>query len=40
MYRNIVNLDRKKAITFLNLDKKVFDNYFKFADEFQCEPRY
>jgi len=40
MYRNIVNLDRKEAITFLNLDEKVFDNYFKFADEFQCEPRY
>jgi hypothetical protein len=40
MYRNIVNLDRKEAITFLNLDEKVFDNYFKFADEFQCEPRH
>lgn len=40
MYRNIVNLDRKEAIAFLNLDEKVFDNYFKFADEFQCEPRY
>ena len=35
----VVNLNRKEAITFLNLDEKVFDNYFKFADEFQCLPR-
>ena len=40
MYRTIVNLDRKRAISFLELGEKIFDNYFKFADEFQCEPRY
>jgi len=40
MYREIANLDRKSAISFLELEKKIFDNYFMFADEFQCEPRY
>lgn len=40
MYRTIVNLDRKRAIWFLELEEKIFDNYFKFADEFQCEPRF
>lgn len=39
MYRTIVNLNRKEAIIFLNLDEKVFNNYFMFADEFQCLPR-
>lgn len=40
IYREIVNLDRRRAISFLELEKKIFDNYFMFADEFQCEPRY
>jgi hypothetical protein len=35
----VVNLNRKEAIIFLNLDEKVFNNYFMFADEFQCLPR-
>lgn len=32
-------LTRREAIDFLALDEKVFDNFFKNADEFSCLPR-
>jgi len=32
-------LNRREAIQFLNLNEKVFDNYFRNADEFSCLPR-
>lgn len=32
-------LTKKQAIEFLNLDEKMFDNYFKNAYEFQCQTR-
>ncbi|NLE23967.1 MAG: hypothetical protein GX625_01285, partial [Clostridiaceae bacterium] len=32
-------LTKKEAIAFLNLDEKVFDNYFKNAGEFCCLER-
>ena len=32
-------LTKKQAIDFLQLDEKVFDNFFKNAEEFPCLPR-
>ena len=32
-------LSKKSAATFLNLDEKIFDNYFKNAEEFPCLER-
>lgn len=32
-------LNKRQAIKFLGLDTKTFDNYFKGAGEFDCEPR-
>lgn len=32
-------LNKRQAIEFLNLDEKVFDNYFRNADEFSCLSR-
>lgn len=32
-------LNKQQAIEFLNLDEKVFDNFFRNADEFSCLPR-
>jgi hypothetical protein len=34
-----VNLDMTEAIMYLGLNAKVFSNYFKYADEFRCNPR-
>lgn len=33
------NLTKREAIDFLGLDEKVFDNFFRNADEFSCVPR-
>lgn len=33
-------ISRSEAIEYLNLDEKIFDNYFKNACEFSCQPRY
>jgi len=33
------NLTKREAIDFLALDEKVFDNFFRNADEFSCLPR-
>lgn len=32
-------LSKKEAVKFLSLDEKIFDNYFKNANEFSCLPR-
>lgn len=32
-------LSKKDAVKFLGIDEKIFDNYFKNADEFNCIPR-
>lgn len=35
----IAILNKRQAINFLNLDEKLFNNYFMYADEFQSLPR-
>jgi len=32
-------VSKKDAVKFLGIDEKIFENYFKNADEFSCVPR-
>ena len=38
-YGNIVNLNKEEAINFLNLDEKIFNNYFVFANKLKSLAR-